>query len=472
MPQIQSHHQILIVGGGMGGLRAAVEASQTCNLALISKVHPLRSHPAIAQGGINAALGHHPEGKDDSWEKHALDTIKRSDYLADQDAVEIMCREAIEQVHEMERWGMPFSRFEDGRLAQRACDGTGFPRACYAADRTAHHLLHTLWEQVARRDIIVYEGWLVTSLIVSNGVCLGVVALDVESGKLRAFASSAVIMATGGFGRLYDKSSEALFSTGRGAAVAYRAGAPIEDMEFVQFHPTAAAPIEEEPVPLQPGQRYSMGGIAIDVDGQTSVPGLYAVGECSCLSVHGAKRLGGNSLLESVVFGKRVGEAAAQYVSSCVRPSRAETPRREALLGDQEKVEALMKRDKGESSHVLRERMQTTMMEKVGILRQEGSLKEALEEIEELKERFQQVALDKDDNQDLVEVLELEGMLDLAETVTAGALARQESRGSHRRLDYPNRDDENWLKHSMFHYTEISPRQTYKRATITRYQPE
>ncbi len=560
MPKILSH-PILIVGGGLAGLRAAVEASQLCDVAVICKVPPLRSQSAAAQDGLNAALGNHPDGQDDSWEQHAFDTIKGSDYLADQNAVEIMCREAIERVQELEQWGTPFSRFEDGRIAQRSFGGRGFPRTCYAADRTGYHLVNTLWEQVAARGVAVYEEWLVTSLIVDNGVCIGVVALNVQSGELQAFASSAVIMATGGFGRLYHRSTNAPSTTGSGVTIAYRAGTPIEDVEFVQFHPTtlfgsnilvteeacgegghllnragerfmeryapedmerapmnivaraiqtelnegrgfpdgyvhldirhlgeekikerlphirqivmesAAVDPIEEPIPVQPGQHYSMGGIAADVDGQTKVPGLYAVGECSCVSVHGANRLGGNSLLETIIFGKRAGEAAAQYVSSCIRPSQAKTPRREALLRDQEKVEALMKRDQGEHSHVIRERLQTIMTEKVGLLRQEGPLKEALEEIRELKERGHQVALDRDDSQDLVNVLELEGMLDLAEAVTAGALARQESRGSHHRLDYPDRDDENWLKHALCHYTEMKPRQTYRDVTITRYQP-
>ncbi|MEI6726051.1 MAG: FAD-binding protein, partial [Actinomycetes bacterium] len=397
------HHQLIVVGGGLAGLRAAVEArADGIDVAILSQVHPGRSHSGAAQGGINAALANHPEGHDDTPEKHAFDTVKGSDYLADQDAAIQMTSDAPGVIFEMDHWGCPFSRFDDGRIAQRPFGGAGYPRTCYGADKTGHYLLHCLVERAYERQIKMYVEVFVTSLIVVDGACRGVVAYDMIRGGFEAFTADAVIMATGGAGRLYSNSTNAIISTGGGAAIAYHAGVPVKDMEFIQFHPTGLyttnilmsegargeggylvngegerfmaryapkamelAPRDitsrsitteilegrgiggkdfvyldlrhlgaekilerlpgirdlaihfegvdpiEEPIPITPCQHYTMGGIDTDVDGRTVMPGFYAAGECACVSVHGANRLGGNSLLETIVFGRRSGAAAA-----------------------------------------------------------------------------------------------------------------------------------------------------------------
>ncbi len=399
-------HQLIIVGGGLAGLRAAIEAKQRgIDVAVLSQVHPGRSHSGAAQGGINAALANHPEGHDDTPEKHAFDTVKGSDYLADQDAAYQMTQDAVPAIFEMEHWGCPFSRFDDGTIAQRPFGGAGYPRTCYGADKTGHYLLHTCVERALMLGVPFYVELFVTRLIVDDGACVGVVAYDMVRGGFHAFLGDAVIMATGGAGRTYSNTTNAIISTGGGAAIAYHAGVPLKDMEFIQFHPTGLfttnilmtegcrgeggyllndagerfmaryaptamelaprditaraiqteidegrgiggqgyvyldmrhlgeAKIAErlpgirdlaihfedvdpvtEPVPIVPSQHYTMGGIATDVDGATSLAGLYAAGECACVSVHGANRLGGNSLLETVVFGRRAGAAAAAYV--------------------------------------------------------------------------------------------------------------------------------------------------------------
>ncbi len=561
-----TRHQVLIVGGGLAGLRAAVEVhARGCRVAVMSKVYPIRSHSGAAQGGINAALGNHPEGKDDSWERHAFDTIKGSDYLADQPRAEILAREAPERVLEMEHWGAYFSRFPDGRIAQRPFGGAGFPRTCYAADRTGHHLLHTLWEQCLKRDIPFYNEWLLTRLAVHDGRAVGVVALHLPSGTLRAFAAEAIIIAGGGHGRIYAKSTNAYINTGSATAAAYGAGAPLEDMEFVQFHPTTLygtnilitegvrgeggfllnaqgerfmeryapevmelAPRDivaraiqteidegrgfrgpyggyvhldvrhlgaeviktrlpgirqiaidfagvdpiEAPMPVQPGQHYSMGGLACDENGETSLPGLFAVGECSCISVHGANRLGGNSLLETIVFGKRAGERAAQLVEG---ESAAESALAESLRAQEALIDGLKARQEGERQIEIRREMQAIMTEKVSLFREEKALAEAVDSVAALKERYRRVALDSRGdafNYDLVDALELGGMLELAEVTALTALKRPECRGSHWRTDYPGRNDEEWLKHSLATYNpDGPPRLEYADAIITRYPP-
>jgi succinate dehydrogenase / fumarate reductase flavoprotein subunit len=559
------HHQVLIIGGGLAGLRAAVEANKAgCDVAVMSKVYPMRSHSGAAQGGINAALGNHPEGKDDSWERHAFDTIKGSDYLADQPRAEILAQDAPERVLEMEHWGAYFSRFADGCIAQRPFGGAGFPRTCYAADRTGHHLLHTLWEQCLKREIPFYKEWLLTGLATDTGRAIGAVALHIPSGRLQAFGTDAIVIAGGGHGRIYDKSTNAIINTGSATAVPYVAGAPLEDMEFVQFHPTTLygtnilisegvrgeggmlyntggerfmaryaptvmdlAPRDivaraiqtevneghgfeggyvhldirhlgeeiiksrlpgirqialdfagvdpiEAPIPVQPGQHYSMGGLACDENGQTPMPGLFAIGECSCISVHGANRLGGNSLLETVVFGKRAGERAAELVKGGTG-TVAETILAETLAEQSSMIEEIKTRTIGERQGIIRREMKAVMTGKVGVYREEKPLAEAVDDLTELKERYRSVILDNKSatfNYDLVDALELRAMLELAEVTALTALKRTECRGSHWRTDHPGRNDEEWLKHSMATYNpDGAPHVDYTDVIITKYEP-
>lgn len=537
-------------------MRAAIEATKEgVDVALISKVHPLRSHSGAAQGGINAAIDER-----DSWELHAFDTVKGSDYLGDQDAIELLCREGPEEIYALERMGALFSRTEDGRIAQRAFGGGSFDRTCFCADFTGHVLLHALYEQILKRGIKVYQEWFLTSLAVEEGVCSGLVVWDLANGQLHEVKAKAVILATGGYGRVYyHNTTNALCSTGDGMAETYRAGAPLMDMEMVQFHPTTLkkggilisescradggyllnasgerfmahyakamekatrdvvsraeqreieagrgldgcvlldlrhlgeAKIMErlpqvrelaidfagvdpvyQPIPIRPGQHYSMGGIKTDLWGATLIEGLYAAGECACVSVHGANRLGGNSLLETVVFGRRAGIAAGRFA----KEAGFHTLPREALAKDQERIGQLLGREGRESVAQLRGEMSQAMYEKVGVFRTEEMMRQALEEVRGLKERYLRVAIqDKGRifNTDLVAVLELGSMLELTETIVLGALERKESRGAHARLDFPDRDDRNWLKHSLFYYTPEGPRFDYLPVTITRFQPE
>lgn len=549
-------------------MRAAVAAHDAgCDVAILSKVYPIRSHSGAAQGGINAALGNHPEGRDDSWERHAFDTIKGSDYLADQPRVEILTREAPERVLEMEHWGTYFSRFPDGRIAQRPFGGAGFPRTCYAADRTGHHLLHTLWEQCLKRNIPFYNEYLLTRIVVHNDHILGAITLNIPSGSLQAFGTGAIIIAGGGHGRIFAKTSNAYINVGSATAAAFRAGVPLEDMEFVQFHPTTLygtnilmtegvrgeggfllnaqgerfmekyapsvmelAPRDivaraiqteinegrgfsgpgggyvhldvrhlgadiiqtrlpgirqiamdfagvdpiESPIPIQPGQHYSMGGLACDENGRTAFPELFAIGECSCVSVHGANRLGGNSLLETIVFGKRAGERAADTVTDKA-PGATKSVLSDTLREEQAKIDALINRTTGIRQITLRGEMGATMTEKVGLFREENTLAEAVSTLAELKDRFHSVILDNKGttfNYDLVEALELGGLLDLAEVTAMAALRRIESRGGHWRTDHPQRDDTQWLKHSLATYNPDGPPSVIdKDVLITKYEP-
>jgi len=558
-------HDILVIGGGLAGLRAAIEAKQSGReVVILSKVHPLRSHSVAAQGGINAALGNAPTPVKDTWENHAHDTIQGSDYLADQDSVEVMCQEAIERVIEMEHWGTPFSRTENGKIAQRPFGGAGFPRTCYSADRTGHNLLHVLYEQVTGLRIPVYEEWYALSLVVEDGRCAGVLALHLFAGKIVPIYAKAVLLATGGYGRIYLRSTNAVINTGSGCFLAYHAGLPLEDMEFVQFHPTSLygtniliteaargeggflfntkgerfmeryAPklmelgprdivaraiqteINEgrgfegeflhldlrhlgrekildrlpgihqiamdfagidpvlEPIPIQPAQHYSMGGIPTNVDGETLLPGLFAAGECACVSVHGANRLGGNSLLEAVVFGARAGRKAAQKAKTDKRGPN-QTLFQECLKRYQSELEDIFKRKREEPCFQLRDEMKSIMTYQVGIFRKESDLQKAIERIKELKKRLQKVGMKQRTlpfNYEFIKYWELEGMLDLAEVIVEGALARKESRGSHFRLDYPERDDRNWLRHTLAFKTPEGVKLDYKEVTITSHPPK
>ncbi|MEK6526248.1 MAG: FAD-binding protein [Nitrospirota bacterium] len=548
-------HDILIVGAGLAGMRAALSAPSYLDVALLSKVHPVRSHSVAAQGGINAALG-----ENDSWEAHAFDTTKGGLYLGDQDAIEAMCREGPGDILELERMGVIFSRDERGRIAQRPFGGAGFPRTCYAADRTGHAILHAMYEQLLKRRVFVYEEWYVTSLIVEDGACRGVVAWDLLHGGLHAIGAKAVILATGGSGRVFLTSTNAVINTGDGMALAYRAGAPLEDMEFVQFHPTtlkdtgilitegargeggyllntlgdrfmkAYAPEQmelatrstvslaigqeitegrgvegcvlldlrhlgrarilerlpqirelaiefagvdpiETPIPVRPGAHYQMGGVRTTQWGETELPGLYAAGECACVSVHGANRLGGNSLLETIVFGRRAGARAADYVSGIAPRAISETP----LRAEEARIKSLMENDGPTRAWQIRDELGKTMALNLGIFRTQKSVTEAFEKVRELKARAAHVFLQdrgKIFNTDLIQALELHSLLEVAETIVAGALAREESRGAHYRSDFLRRDDANWLKHTLTYRTLDGPSLRYAPVTITRFPPK
>ncbi|MBM4338853.1 MAG: FAD-dependent oxidoreductase [Deltaproteobacteria bacterium] len=558
-------HDILIIGGGLAGLRAALEAKKAgMDVAVLSKVHPLRSHSVAAQGGINAALDNVSAPVHDTWQNHAFDTIKGSDYLADQDAVEVMCREGIERVVEMERWGTLFSRTEDGKIAQRPFGGAGFPRTCYAADRTGHNFLHVLYEQAMGFNIPVYEEWYALSLVVEDGRCLGIIAFHLFDGRMIPIRAKATILSTGGYGRIYLRSTNAIINTGRGCYLAYQAGVPLEDMEFVQFHPTSlygtnilitegargeggylinslgerfmehyapklmelgprdivARAIQTEinegrgfeneyvhldlrhlgkekimdrlpgirqitidfagidpiskPIPIQPAQHYSMGGIPVNIDGETPFKGLYAAGECSCVSVHGANRLGGNSLLETLVFGARAGKKAAINAKKEEEMKETFSFQHQCDLF-QSSLNKILERKGEESCFRLRDEMKALMMDQVGIFRKESDLIAAKEKIKELKDRFKHIGLKRKElafNNELIQYFELEGMLDLAETIVEGALARKESRGSHYRGDFPERDDEHWLLHTLAHKIPEGTKLEYKEVTITNYPPK
>ncbi len=547
-------HDILIVGAGLAGMRAAVATPPGLDVAIVSKVHPVRSHSVAAQGGINAALGEH-----DSWEKHAYDTAKGGLWLGDQDAIEAMCREAPDDILELERMGVIFSRDAQGRIAQRPFGGAGFPRTCYAADHTGHALLHAMYEQLLKRAVFVYEEWYVTALIVEEGACRGVIAWDVLNGDLRAIGAKAVILATGGCSRIYLTSTNAVINTGDGMSMAYRAGAPLMDMEFIQFHPTTLkdtgilitegargeggsllntlgdrfmkkyAPEQmelatrstvslaiaqeihegrgvdggvlldlrhlgrqrilerlpqirqlavdfagvdpvESPIPVRPGAHYVMGGIRTNLWGETALAGLYAAGECACVSIHGANRLGGNSLLETIVFGRRAGLRAAEYVGTARKPDGdAGLLRREAG-----RIAALLKNGGPERPWQVQEELGKVLARHLGITRSREKMTEALASVKALKARAARVRLEDTGriyNTDLITALELGSLVELAETVVVGALAREESRGAHYRADFPRRDDANWLTHTLCHRTPEGPRLDYAPVTITRFQP-
>lgn len=548
-------HDLVIVGAGLAGMRAALAAGPQLDVAVISKVHPVRSHSVAAQGGINAALR-----EDDSTEAHTFDTVKGGLYLGDQDAIEAMCREAPGDIVELERMGVVFSRDEKGRIAQRPFGGTGAVRTCYAADRTGHAILHAMYEQLLKRRVFVYEEWYVTSLIVEDGVCRGVVAWDLIHGGLQTIGAKAVILATGGSGRIFLTSTNAVINTGDGMALAYKAGAPLEDMEFVQFHPTTLkdtgilitegargeggyllntlgerfmkryapelmelssrstvslaigqeilegrgvdgcvlldlrhlgkAKIQERlpqirqlamefagvdpvetPIPVRPGAHYQMGGVRTTVWGETEVRGLYAAGECACVSVHGANRLGGNSLLETIVFGRRAGTHAAEYVAGV--PPRAVSAL--TLRSEEARLKQLFASKGPERAWQVREELGRVMSQNLGIFRTKQSMTEALTRVRALQHRATLIRLEDHGrvfNTDLILALELHSLLEVAETIVTGALAREESRGAHYRSDFPRRDDGKWLKHTLARWTPEGPALSYAPVTITKYPPK
>jgi succinate dehydrogenase / fumarate reductase flavoprotein subunit len=571
---MEHHYDVVIVGSGLAGLRAAIELGEDTKVAVLSKVFATRSHSGAAQGGIGAALGNEEE---DSWEWHMFDTVKGSDYLGDQDAIEIMTQDAPRTLIELEHMGVPFNRTPEGKIAQRAFGGhtrnfgeAPVKRACYAADRTGRVILDTLWEKSLQRGIQFFDEFQLIDLIVHEGQCGGVVVYELASGAVHVIHSKAVLLATGGAGRIFKTTSNALASTGDGMALAYRCGAPLEDMEFVQFHPTgiyklgiliseaargeggillnkdgerfmaryaptikdlaprdmiaryileevragrgidgkdyvhldlthlgeevvgkklveiiefaktyAGVDARTEPIPVQPTCHYMMGGIAADADGHviadatgSHFPGLYAAGECACVSVHGANRLGCNSLLDILVFGRRSGKEIRKYIHSVGVPKNP--PGLQKKYTDH--IQHLLDK-KGEESYgtVLKE-MREVMMDKVSVFRTAEGLSEALDTIRTLKERYKHIGNhDKGNifNRDLLDVIELGYMLDLAEVITLGALYRKESRGAHAREDYPKRDDENFLAHTMVRLDkEKGPQLFTKPVAITRFQPK
>jgi succinate dehydrogenase flavoprotein subunit len=550
-------HDVIVIGAGLSGMRAAIEAARRgLNVAIVSKVYPVRSHSVAAQGGINAALK-----PTDSWETHMYDTVKGSDYLGDQDAIEVLCTEAPEIIYELEAMGAIFSRDAKGEIAQRPFGGAGFPRTCYLADRTGHGLLHVMYEQLLKHAVFIYDEWNVISLVVEDGTARGVIAIEYATGRLHRLRSKAVVIATGGYGRVFKITTNALSNTGDGMGLALEAGLPLMDMEFVQYHPTTLkrngilmtegargegailinskgerfmekyapkvkdlasrdvvsraeqteidegrgvdgcvfldlrhlgeARINERlsqikelainfagvdpvkaPVPVQPGAHYSMGGIMIDLNGHTGLKGLFAAGECGCLSVHGANRLGGNSLLETIVFGKRAGKAASEH---CLGSTLADFPE-SALKETSFNVAAILKRpDRGEAAWKIRDELKDNMMANCGIFRTKEKLSKALEKVLELKDRQKRVAVaDRGDafNSDVLNIIELGWMCDVAESIIRGALAREESRGSHFRTDFPKRNDLDWLMHTLVYKEGGELKLRYKDVKITKYKPE
>ncbi|MBW6517129.1 MAG: FAD-binding protein [ANME-2 cluster archaeon] len=553
-------HDLLIIGGGLAGMRAALEAGKNVDVAVISKVHPLRSHSGAAQGGIASVLDNSLQ-MGDSLESHIQDTIKGSDYLGDQDAIEILCREAPGDIRTLDRMGALFSRTDEGRIAQREFGGHSYARTCYASDKTGHILLQTLYEQMMKQKVKVYPEWHVVSLIIRENTCRGLVAYDMVRGDLQLFRAKAILFATGGYGRAYGITSNAHANTGDGLALAYRAGVPLQDMEFVQFHPTGLyrhgilitegargeggylinkdgerfmeryAPhnmelasrdvvsravqteIDEgrgidgsihldlrhlkkelimsrlsqihdialsfsgidciiDPIPIQPTAHYSMGGIPTDADGRVpGTSGLFAAGECACVSVHGANRLGGNSMLETIVFGRRAGIKAAEYVKrTALQPIPAD-----ALPLVEHDINLMMDGKGEENAADIRAQLQSNMTQKCGIFRNIDGLTHMRQLIIALKERFNSIGFRDRGmtfNTELVEALELKNILDFSEVIVAGAIAREESRGAHSRTDFPMRDDEHWMKHTLAYRGEQGPVLDYKPVTMTRYSPQ
>lgn len=550
-------HDVIVIGAGLSGLRTAIEAkNKGADVAVVTKLHPVRSHSDQAQGGINAALG-----KNDSWEKHAFDTVKGSDYLADQEAVEVMCKDGPRAIIELEHWGALFSRTDDGHIAQRPFGGAGFPRTCYAADKSGHVLQHTMFEQAVKNKVRIYEEWFATSLVIEDNICRGITAIETLTGQIHGIQAKAVVLAAGGAGQVYGRTTNSLTTTGECIAMAYRAGVPVQDMEFIQFHPTTLfgsnilvtegargeggylinaeeerfmqkyapdrmelAPRDivsraieteiregrgfkggyvhldlrhlgeekinerlptvrelaiyfagidpvKEPIPIQPAQHYTMGGVPTDIDGEAPTKGLFAAGECACVSVHGANRLGGNSLLDTVVFGRRTGTKAAEYAKETIEASFPN----DAVKKEEERISQMLKRKEGEKSAELKRALGEVMVEKVGIFREKTALESAAKDVQLLKRRSANVCVEDSSrtfNTSLTEALESSYAFDLAEVIVAGALARKESRGAHSRLDFPKRDDDKWLKHTLATFTVKGPKLSYKPVTLTRFKPE
>ena len=549
-------HDVFIVGGGLAGSRAAVEIARTdpsLKIAVVAKTHPIRSHSVAAQGGIAATLKNVDDA--DSWEAHAFDTVKGSDYLADQDAVEILTREAPNVVIDLEHMGVLFSRLEDGRIAQRAFGGHSHNRTCYAADKTGHAMLHELVNNLRRYGVQIYQEWYVMRLILEDGEAKGVVMYHIETGEIQVVRAKAVMFATGGYGRVFNTTSNDFASTGDGLAMAAMAGVPLEDMEFVQFHPTGLYPVgvliseavrgegaylinsegdrfmanyapgkmelaprditsraisteirqgrginadgsgggacvhldlrhmgkekimsripfawEEahrlvgvdsvyQPIPVRPTAHYSMGGIPVNTRGQVRssaeglVDGFYAAGECACVSVHGANRLGSNSLLECVVYGKVTGSSIAADVQNRKLPQVDE----ERYLAEaRQQIQGLFDRSGEYRINAVCQALQDSMSEHCGVFRSDGLMSEGMQQLEKLQQQCQQVYLDDKGtlwNTEIIEAMELNSLMVVARTILTSALNRRESRGAHFREDFTSRDDENFLKHTLAYYS-------------------
>ena len=573
-------HDLLIVGGGGAGLRAVIAAAEAypdLDIAMVSKVYPMRSHTVSAEGGAAGVI------KDnDSLEEHIHDTISGADWLADQDAVELFVKEAPDELVQLEHWGCPWSREDDGSVAVRPFGGMRIRRTWYAADKTGFHMLHALFQTSLKyTQVTRYDEWFATRLLVEDGRCQGVAAIELRSGELRAIKAKAVIMCTGGGGRVFPFTTNAAIKTGDGMAMAYRAGVALKDMEFVQYHPTGlpgtgiliteaargeggvmvntegrrylqdydlGEPVDvsdprhpqlrsmelgprdklsqafmkeqdagrvfpgeygtyvhldvrhlgeqlideripfvrelaknyagidpvHEPIPVRPVVHYMMGGIHTDLEGATTLPGLYAAGECACVSINGANRLGSNSLTELLVFGRRAGHAAAVWAQE--HPELPVAALDAQAADEQARIASryLTPREGGERIAAIRQELNATMEEGVGVYRDQARLEATTKTIDGLKERAQHVALDdhsKSFNTELTAALELEFLLDIGDAVAHSALARTESRGSHQRTDYPDRDDEGFLKHSLSYRTDDAPRIDYADVTITNWPP-
>lgn len=553
-------YDIVIVGAGLTGLRAAVACGGSAKVAVISKTHPMRAQSVMATS-LNAAFR---EG--DSWESHMFDTVKGSDYLGDQDAIEVLCREGAEVALELEEFGVMYTRDIEGRFADKpsGSGGQNYARSIFAADKTGSFILRSLFSQCLKHKIDIFDEWVVTGLVVdSRRRAAGVTVLDLNKGGIRFVRGKAVVFCTGGCGQVYSKSTNALNTTGDGMAVSFRAGAALKDMEFIQFHPTslnrtnilmseacrtsggyllnrdgdrfmgryapqkfelatrdivargiqteinegrgidgkdmvfldlrhlgtekimkylpknrelairfAGVDMARDCIPTQPAQHYSMGGIKTDIDGRTAVEGLFAAGECACVSVQGANRLGGNSLLETVVFGRRVGKSVIEWCRQADLPKVREIE----LAAEEIRISDLCRRDgKGENASALKRELGQVMFEKVGIFRDKKGLEQALEMIQVLRERSGRVgAVQKSMlyNNEVVEMMELDNLLTIAEVIARGALAREESRGSHYRTDFPERDDARMLKHTLAFAGECGVNFDYEPVTITRFPPQ
>lgn len=554
-------HDVLIVGGGLAGLMAALTVSDGTDTAVLSKVYPTRSHSGAAQGGFNAALG-----EDDSIEAHIFDTVKGSDYLGDQDAIEVLCSDGPEVILDLERMGVTWTRREDGGIAQRSLGGAGFPRGCFAADFSGHVVLHTLYEQSLKRGVRIYPEWHLLQLLSEDGGVAGAVVYDLARARLEVIRARVIILATGGYGRAFAKTTNGHANTGDGMAIAYRAGAVLSDMEFVQFHPTtlygtniliseaargeggylrntdgerfmaryAAAKMElaprdvvsraifkeikegrgfdghyvhldlvhlgealvaerlpqvrdlairyggvdpvKVPMPIEPAQHYSMGGVRTDSWGRTTLPGLLAAGEVANVSVHGANRLGGNSLLETVVFGRRAGRKAAEMVREGSLPTLSQAAVQNALRSWQSLLAiAPSPSADGDSTFAIRREMTSIMTNQVGVFRTGSELEDAVARLARLKERHEKLSPPGKAmpfNYALMDYLEIGYLLDLSEVIARGALARTESRGAHYRLDYPRRDDQRWFHHTFARKGDEGPEFSAGAVTITRYQPQ